>query len=438
VRAFSVEDANELPQVKFAGSLDLISPTLTPDGSRVLLATSDGKGFMFDLNNGEPLLSHDDPRLPVVKIALSENGQSALIVSHSNNELVASVYDTLSGKKLSDIEHISKGIPDPLNRYTVLYGTEFYISNDALFVFFLVKSTRSPSIRVWQNGTEVSELKRTDCVNPWIVQYELGVSHNQRAVFHCKKTEFIDPQARTTVDFIDTNLPSIGGSPSFDRILVDASSGALLYDGATGKQVSSRLIGRPSWGFVFSPDGAFMYGRSVTQGTKDADILWETRSGNAVAILSSIETTFGTNPAKFPVEKAIFSDQGSWLATKHGSALVLHDGRTGREVSRVIPDIQDKPRLDDMRFAGENRLITKHEGVFRLWDISWKPKQGRQLVDSVCREKLRGAQGRFTATEMQDPILIGREDMQVPCLRVGPLSFGWWVNELHRWIAVAL
>jgi hypothetical protein len=73
------------------------------------------------------------------------------------------------------------------------------------------------------------------------------------------------------------------------------------------------------------------------------------------------------------------------------------------------------------------RIVTASlDHTARIWQLDplvLLPVAQRQ--DYVCRERLVGARS-FTAREMQDPMLRGREDLQDPCGRVGPLSFAYY------------
>ena len=59
------------------------------------------------------------------------------------------------------------------------------------------------------------------------------------------------------------------------------------------------------------------------------------------------------------------------------------------------------------------------------------------LRDHVCGELLRDDGARsFSAHEMADPILRGRDDLANPCRRRGPLALDYWIRlpgELWSW-----
>jgi WD40 repeat protein len=244
----------------------------------------------------------------------------------------------------------------------------------------------------------------------------------------------MNPLARTVVKLSGDRLQDrVINSPSLDRNAVSSGAGYWLYDSITGAKVINSHFSDSIYEPVFSPDGTYVYGQIIER-SKDVTTasLRDTVTGEVIAEIAPVQAAAANN-RNIQVDQALFSEHGTWLATRHWSAVILHDGATGREISRVLPDPSRGPAVNMVYFGGpnEDRLITAHEdGSVRLWDISRQSNQGRQLINAVCHQKLLRPLQNFSAAEMQDPILAGQSTMQAPCTRVGPLAWSWWLAKM--------
>jgi hypothetical protein len=110
------------------------------------------------------------------------------------------------------------------------------------------------------------------------------------------------------------------------------------------------------------------------------------------------------------------------------------DLRTGEQLQRfdrlidgaavVSFEASDTRILVSSRFANE---------TFKRYALS--PTLGMSTLERrsyVCETALLGAQ-EFRLDEMNDVILRGREDLQNPCRRRGPLSVTYYVQTVTYW-----
>ncbi len=175
------------------------------------------------------------------------------------------------------------------------------------------------------------------------------------------------------------------------------------------------LSGHKDWvsSAAFSPDGT----RIVTASYDGSARVWDTKTGALIAeLLGHGDRVLG----------AAFSPDGSRIVTasadrtarvwdaQTGAALTSFSGHTNQVVTASFsPD-------------GSRVVTASVDRTARIWPLDalvLAPAGERQ--DLICRERLAGAQS-FTDSEMQNPMLRGRDDLRHPCDRAGLLSLSYW------------
>jgi WD40 repeat protein len=434
VRSFSLITAQAQTAVEASDGVDY-QADLSPDGHRAAYINQSGVAQLVDLASGRILLSLGpaDPAVSVFK--LSPDGSRALAIVDSGRVRDGRVFDARDGRLLARIDGIPR-MPDQ----GVELPDHYIIAEKGDFLYraysVSLPPDAMPQIQVWDlgSGAELLDYRRTKCFRPQVSAYMSGTPPVPRAAVVCHQQEIFSPEARASeaISGDETELPIVI-SPANDRLAVGGFGGYHLHDSNTGRRIVPQRISDRIYGPIFSEDGSRVYGQIIDR-DKDVTVasLRDARTGAIVNGIDPVEAVT-QNRRPVQVDSAEFSAQGTWLVTKHWSAVVLRDGKTGREVARVLPDPNARPAVGLTKFAGprEDRLITSHDdGSIRLWDIAWQPQQGRQLVETVCRQLLLGPEQRFTDTQMKDPILNGRADLRSPCARLGPLRWAWWRNLL--------
>jgi WD40 repeat protein len=145
--------------------------------------------------------------------------------------------------------------------------------------------------------------------------------------------------------------------------------------------------------------------------------VWDARTGAALATLwGHTDEVFG----------ATFSPDGSRVVTASADNTArLWDATTGAALATLS---KHTDRVVSAAFSPDgSRVVTASlDRTARVWQLDpivLTPADQRQGF--VCRERLIGARS-FTDSEMQDPILRGRDDLRNPCDRVGPFSLDYY------------
>jgi WD40 repeat protein len=175
------------------------------------------------------------------------------------------------------------------------------------------------------------------------------------------------------------------------------------------------LAGHRDWvsGAAFSPDGT----RIVTASYDDSARVWDAKTGSLVAeLLGHTDRILGVafSPDGTRIVTASADHTARVWDAQTGVALAMLSGHGNQVVSAAFSS------------DGARIVTASLDHTARIWQLDplvLLPVAQRQ--DYVCRERLVGARS-FTAREMQDPMLRGREDLQDPCGRVGPLSFAYY------------
>jgi hypothetical protein len=103
-----------------------------------------------------------------------------------------------------------------------------------------------------------------------------------------------------------------------------------------------------------------------------------------------------------------------------GAALATLRGHTGAVAAAAFgPD-------------GSRIVTASADRTARIWQLDplvLMPADQRQSY--ICRERLIGARS-FTAREMEEPMLRGRDDLRQPCDRLGPFSLYYYRQSAAR------
>ena len=107
------------------------------------------------------------------------------------------------------------------------------------------------------------------------------------------------------------------------------------------------------------------------------------------------------------------------LSDGHDNAAVVYDTRTWTEIAALSHDRM----VSSLGFSPDGKyLVSGSYDEARVWDIDRLMLDGRQLLQTVCREKLAGARRLLAGDVAAAPLLAGRQDEDV-CDQIP-----WWTR----------
>lgn len=284
---------------------------LSPDGSRVVTASSDETARIWDASTGRPLHTLAG-HTKIVRTALFlPPGDRVLTASEDGTARLWNVED---GRLLTtlapDIGPLSSAYPSP---------------NGRLILFASFKGR----VSIW----DAARLRPLVTVNGFIGTNRWGNLHSYRA---------FSP---------DSQQVALGRSDGGVSIL-DATTGTLIRalpapNKASGPQVAY------AW---YSPDGTRLV---VCSSTADGFVLFDPASGRKVATL----------PGHIHPSLAAFSADSHYLATTGDGTLRLWNAKSG---ALLTDTIDTKSRVSFLLFSpdGQHLLTTQEDSIVRIWTIS--------------------------------------------------------------------
>jgi WD40 repeat protein len=285
----------------------------SPDGKRVVTASTDGTACIWDAATGLRIACFGH-KGAVVGAAFSPDGTWIVTASE---DWTAEVWDAATGKPL---------VP-PLQHERIVQTAAF--SPDGAHV---VTASLDHTARVWNSRTGVMEhkLEHRDAV--W------------SAVFSSDGTRIV--------------------TASRDRT-------ARIWDAATGKPVGVPMEHRDAvWGAAFSPDGSPDGVRVVTASQDGTARIWDAATGEAIRVPDQV--THSSNPLVLHhgdgVTSASFDPSGRYVVTtSHDSTARVWSAVDG---SPVTPWLEHRGSVSAAAFSADGaRVVTASEDdVARIWD----------------------------------------------------------------------
>jgi len=370
------------------------SVAFSPDGQRILTASRDGTARLWDAASGTALATLEGHTDWVESAAFSPDGQRILTASRDNT---ARLWDGKTGAVLAILE----------GHEGALWSAAY--SPDGTCV---ITGSFDHTARLWDaaSGAALATLEgHTDGVT------SAAVSPDGERVVTASRDgtarlwDAADGKLLATLEGHTDAVNSAAFSRDGERVVTtSADKTARLWDPASGAALAT-LRGHTGWvmSAAFSPDGQ----RIVTASLENTALLWDAASG---ALLATIEGHMGY------VESAAFSPDGERIVTASadntarvwdaasGAACVILEGHKGRVGSatfspdgeRVVTASRDETaRLWDAASGAALATLEGHAGG--VGSVAFGPDGGRVITapeDDITARLWDGAGGAMLAT----------------------------------------
>ncbi len=393
----------------------------SPDGDRLAVATSDGRGYLRDGRDGallHELSGHDDE---MFRAAWSPDGR---YLASSSSDRTVRVWDPKTGDEARILDHGTEAV----------YSLAFDPSGARL-----VTGSFDGRVRIFRDWEEVEAMDahrgrvRSLAMNPGGELFATGGDEGSVRLWdletgetraeldgHQGEVEFLDFDAAGDL-LVSTSLDGTAQvyradtgelvsaftghrdrvtgasfSADGDRVATSANDGtARIWDAETGDEL---LLLEGHDGYVIHAD---FYGDEVlTSGADGTARRWDARTGSPLAIKPASVGAAG---------RARFSPDGRRVAvpTRDGRITLWH---TDVASHRVLEE-HEQPVMSARFARGEDRLVTAgRDGAARIWDAANRelanelshaePLKGADLHVSRDRAATVGDSGRVTLWEL--------------------------------------
>lgn len=156
--------------------------------------------------------------------------------------------------------------------------------------------------------------------------------------------------------------------------------------------------------------------------------VWRVRDWSEVAVIHASEDIY--------VYDATFSADGRRIVSASFDGLAkIWDAETGEQIQVLRGHAKE---LNSAEFSRNGAIVvsSSRDGTARVWNVAWTATYGSDLRDSICAQKLVGAQ-EFSDEELRDPVLSSIDRFNPlarnPCLRRGPLHWEYYTQSAVRW-----
>jgi WD40 repeat protein len=333
-------------QLAFVGhTTEVNTAVFSPDGTRVVTASSDRTARIWDVKTGATLLVLRGHTNLLWSAAFSPDGKRVVTASADNT---ARVWDATTGAALVTLSGHTKGV------ITASF------SPDGGRV---VTTSWDNTARVWDasTGALIATLGGPNLIGVYSAAFNPDGSRIVTA--HADYTARVW-DAQTGAELLKLSghkelLNSAAFSPDGSRIVTaSADRTARIWDVATGATLAV-LSGHTAAvaAAAFSPDGS----RIATASWDNTARLWDGKTGAILAVLSG-DTNW--------VVGATFSADSSRLVTasRDGEAR-LWDGKTGAAISKLVGHT-DQVRTAVFSPDGDKIVTASQDGTARLWTLT--------------------------------------------------------------------
>ncbi|MHA7773370.1 nSTAND1 domain-containing NTPase [Roseibium sp. M-1] len=341
---------HEVPSVLRGHRSSLILAAFSPDGARIVTASSDDTARLWDAQTGREVAILKGHENSVYHAAFSPDG--ARIVTASSDD-TARLWDAQTGRELAILRGHENSV----------YHAAF--SPDGARI---VTASSDDTARLWdaQTGRELAILKGHENS-----VYHAAFSPDGARIVTASRDDTArlwDAQTGRELAILRGHENSVNHaafSPDGARIVTASSDDtARLWDTQTGRELAI-LKGHESSvdHAAFSPDGA----RIVTASWDDTARLWDAQTGRELAILRGHENS---------VNHAAFSPDGARIVTASDDRTArLWDAQTGRELAILKGH---EYGVNHAAFSPDGvRIVTaSSDDTARLWDT----QTGREVA----------------------------------------------------------
>jgi WD40 repeat protein/tRNA A-37 threonylcarbamoyl transferase component Bud32 len=379
------------------GSLPVVEPAwrqgtaycaaLSPDGTQVLMGTTDGLLYRFGVGRGaaRPLALPRAPR-PLIPAPFLPEPPVRLLVPAEDR---ASVIQVATGLEVAG----GFRFPEPVLE-NLRHETQPPIRPDAKF---MVVRTAGHGWQSWELGAEgikrvvpLQDAPNVISILTFSPAGDLVAVGNDSSprVWNLRTGLPLGPP----LAFSGLPIPfSRSFSPDGRRLAMGTRDGsALVFDLATSQPVLSLPTRRQVriWAMPYSPDGE----RLLTTNQYGESRLWHATTGEPVGPV--VRVMGGSDQT---IRTASFGPDGRWAAIKIPSTVALLDGRTGIEVGRRIPAggslVQFSP-------DGHRLGTAEPAGNAQVWDVpSGEPVTEPMRHSGGAGLPAFSPDGRFLKTE---------------------------------------
>ena len=377
-RVSDTQSGKELARITHEGFV--LSAAFSPDGQRIV--TADRTARVSDAQSGKEIarVSHDGT---VVSAAFSPDGQRIVTGSFDKT---ARVSDAQTGKEIARVIHdgtVVSAAFSPDGRRIVTASAD--------------KTARVSDAQTGKEVTRVTHDGRVSSATFSADDRRIVTASND------KTARVSDAQtgreiARITHDAI---VSSAAFSPNGRRIVTASVDKTMrISEALTGKEIRRVTFGDPIGSAAFSPDGQRILATSDDGTVRVIDV----QTGQEIARTKPSDIVAGAI-------SAVFSPDGQRILATPVGMVQVFAAQTGREIAEVSDDVV---RLAVFSPDAQRILIiSAQDKSARVVDARWLTWSGRDLLETVCRQKLVGT-NRLTVRDVEAaPVLAGREGEDV-------------------------
>ena len=321
---------------------EVLSAAFSPDGKRVVTASSDNTARLWDGDTGQQVAVMRGHDKEVVSAAFSPDGRRVVTASNDNT---ARLWDAKTGQQVAVMRGHDKEVLSAA------------FSPDGKHV---ITASSDNTARLWdaETGQQVAVMRGHDkevlsaAFSPDGKRVVTASSDNTARLWDADTGQQI-----VVLRGHDKGVRSAAFSPDGKRVVTASlDNTARLWDASTGNQVAI-MRGHGNWvlSAAFSPDGK----RVITASSDHTARLWDAETGQQVAVMRGHDKE---------VLSAAFSPGGKRIVTaSDDNTARLWDAETGQQVA--VMRGHDKEVLGAAFSPDEKRVVTaSSDNTARLWD----------------------------------------------------------------------
>jgi len=372
--------ARHLPLVPALNHQDLVvNAAFSPDGTRVVTASTDKTARVWDVATGKPITSPLEHREMVVNAAFSPDGTRVITVTLDG---IPQMWDAATGKPVTSaparsdetahVQDLATGMSttNPLEQQGSVASAAFNTDRTRV-----VTASWKGFARVWDTATgkPVTGPLRHQAL---VMSARFSPDGTRVVTASDDKTACVWDAATGSLIASFREHQELVASAEFspDGTRVVTASGdktARVWDAATGKPLTNPLVHRAQvMSAAFSPDGA----RVVTASFDNTARVWDTATGQPL-----------TNPLEHQdrVVSAVFSPDGTRVVTaSQDKTARVWDAATGKPITSPLTH-QDRVASAVFSPDGTRVVTTSFDKTARVWDAAMGTRVANRLANQA-------------------------------------------------------